>query len=631
MSDAHTHSGAHDPDASRASASPENLQAASSEEMSDRAKRAAGKAALKDLLKPVRGALMVGRILAVLSSVVMIAPYIALTRISSLLLEAHDAGTAVDAQALRAEVWFLIGAFVTYLGIYFFALTLTHFADLRLMMSLRERILDRIARAPLSWFSNSTSGAIRKSVQDDTQTLHTLVAHAPVETTAAIATPVVLLSYAFWIDWRLALLAILTYPIYIALQVRMLNDMGPKTATLDTKLSAVSSTGAEFAEGIAVVKNFGRTGKAHARFARAAQDFADFYWDWCGPLLRGSALSLAVISAPLLLFINLTGGALMMRAGWVGLPEVLTCTLISLVLPMGIEVLGMTAWSYQQAGNSALRLVRVLATEQIEPIDPAVESARRAHSRPVGDGAVRFENVSYAYICDGTRIQALEDVSLDLPAGSITALVGPSGSGKSTLATMLARFRDPDSGRILIDGVDLRDMSEAELYANVAFVLQEAHLLRMSIRDNIALAKPEASDEEVWNAARSAMIAADIEQLEHGLDTIVGEQTDLSGGQRQRIAIARALLADTPILVLDEATTATDPDCEAEIQRALNRLVAGRTVLVIAHHAESVRGVDQICVMADGKVDAVGAPLDISENPYWRHLAGAASEGTHHV
>ena len=200
---------------------------------------------------------------------------------------------------------------------------------------------------------------------------------------------------------------------------------------------------------------------------------------------------------------------------------------------------------------------------------------------------------------------ALDGVDLTLEPGTVTAVVGPSGSGKSTLATMVARFQDPDSGQVFIGGADVRRIPTGELYRHVSFVLQDPQLLQLSIRDNIRLARPEADDADVLRAAADAHIADEIAALPDGLDTVVGGGSDLSGGQRQRIAIARALLADAPILVLDEATASTDADCEAEIQAALNRLVEHRTVLVIGHKPESVQGADMVVRIDAGRIDGV--------------------------
>lgn len=310
----------------------------------------------------------------------------------------------------------------------------------------------------------------------------------------------------------------------------------------------------------------------------------------------------------------------MAKAGWVGVTDVLTCSLIALVLPRTIEVLGNMAWGYQQAGNAALRLQDVLSIEQISHPQVSV--------RIPDDMTVTFDDVSSSYLTPDGVIPALSHVNLTLRPGTVTALVRPSGSGKSTLATMLARFRDPDSGVVRIGGVDLKDVAQNDLYRLVSFVLQDPYMQRRSIRDVITLARPDATDDQVREAARAAHILDDIDALPKGFDTVLGDDTDFSGGQKQRLSIARAVLADAPILVLDEATAATDPDCEAEIQQALAALARGRTVLAIGHHAESVAGADVICVMENGGIAACGSSEELADQPYWARLsAGRAMEG----
>ncbi|MDO4606127.1 MAG: ABC transporter ATP-binding protein [Bowdeniella nasicola] len=570
-------------------------------------KRAASNAALRATLAPIRGHMLVGRLLTVVSCLIAVAPYVALTHLGELLLGEGP----IDAAAVKKTVVWLIIAFSTQVGIYLGALTFTHFADLKLRDILQARITERMSAAPLAWFSASATGRVRKAVQGDTVQVHQIVAHAPVEQTAAIVTPLVLIGYAFTIDWRLALLAFLTLPFYAASWIIMTRGMGEKTAEMDDKLAEISAKGVELTDGIHVVKNFGQTGKAHGRFIDACTEFARFYWDWCGPLIRTSAVAMVFIAVSTVMALNLGLGLLMAHAGWVSVPQVLTCSLIALIVPRTVEVLGNTTWAYQQAGHAALRLQEVLNTEQMTY--PATSTQPQGY-------AVAFEGVHFSYHDDGAAPAALTDMNLTLPVGSVTALIGPSGSGKSTLATMLARFRDPDQGRITIGGVDLREIREEELYRLVGFVLQQPYLQRRSIRDNVALARPEASLDELREAARRAQILEDIEALPRGWDTVVGEDTDLSGGQKQRLSIARAIVADAPILVLDEATTATDPDCEAQIQRALAELARGRTVLVIAHHAEAVRGADQICIMDAGRVVACAAPGELRDHPYWTAL-----------
>ena len=575
------------------------------------AKRKAGEAALRDLLRPVSWRLLVARILSGVSAALAIFPYIALVWLGGILVDAWNAGATPDAARVSTAVLVLVGTFTGRLALYFVALAITHFADIALGGILRGRIVDVIAAAPLAWFTSTTSGRIRKAIQDDTKTLHTLVAHAPVETTSAIVMPIALFAYAFVLDWRLGLLTVATFPVYLALQLFSYKDMGAKTAEMDTRLGKVSSTMVEFINGITVVKAFGRVGEAHRNYAEAAREFSDFYIAWVKPLLTGSALSMAVVAPAVLLVVNLGGGAAMVSAGWVSPVEVLSTTLIALVLPASIVTIGNSTWAYQLAGNAALHILEVLRTpELVEPDAPRQPAGRE----------VVFDHVTYRY--GGTL--AVDDVSLTLAQGTTTALIGPSGSGKSTLATLVARFDDPESGAVRIGGVDVRDIVSEELYRTVAFVLQDAQLVRMSIRDNIALARPDASDEEVRQAAQDAQIDAFIETLPAGYDTIVGDDTERSGGQQQRIAVARALLADTPILLLDEATAFTDPESEAEIQKALNRLVVGRTVLVIAHRPASVAGADRIVVLDRGRIVAEGTHDALAAEPHYAALWRAA-------
>ncbi|PZU30398.1 MAG: iron ABC transporter ATP-binding protein, partial [Actinomyces sp.] len=286
--------------------------------------------------------------------------------------------------------------------------------------------------------------------------------------------------------------------------------------------------------------------------------------------------------------------------------QVITCALIALVIPAAIEVLGTTAWAYQIAGAAALRIVDLLS---VLPL-PA-----QGTEEPSG-ADIDIRGVSFSY---GATV-ALDDVSLTIPEGTVTALVGASGSGKSTLATLVARFADPDRGSVRIGGIDVRDIAPEVLYRHVSFVLQDPQLLNISVRDNIALGVPGASDEAIWTAAAAARIDDYLRGLPHGLDAVIGEDAHPSGGEAQRIAIARALLVDAPILVLDEATAFTDPESEADIQTALTRLVQGKTVLVIAHRAASIAGVDQIAILDAGKVIAAGTPQQLADHPYMRRM-----------
>lgn len=586
----------------------EQTSAASDVQIDDpRAAHRAGQKAFKELTAPIRGSMTLAQLLGVLYGALAVAPYAILVQLGEVLLAAARSGVSPDRAEVISLLMWLIGAFGMRYGIFFVALSVTHFADVRFGHIVRMRMVKVLASAPLAWFTSTNSGAVRKAIQDDTHDVHTVIAHAPVESAAAVSAPLSLLIYSFIIDWRLGLLSIATLPIYALINAWMMRDMGEKTAQMDRYLTRVSATMVEFVSGISVVKAFGTVGRAHERFTRAAEDFASFYVAWCGPLLKGSALGQAAVSPSMILLISTAGGSALAAAGIVSPVQVITCALIALVIPAAIEVLGSTVWSYQIAGAAALRIVDLLSVSPL-PVE--------GNEEPSG-AEVEIDGVSFSY---GSTL-ALQDVSLTVPQGTVTALVGPSGSGKSTLATLVARFADPDQGSVRIGGVDVRAIAPDVLYRHVSFVLQDPQLLDISVRENIALGRPDAKEEAIWAAATAARIDDYVRSLPRGLDSVIGEDAHPSGGQAQRIAIARALLVDAPILVLDEATAFTDPEAEAEIQSALTRLVQGKTVLVIAHRSASIIGVDQIAILEAGRLIARGTPEELADHPYMCELS----------
>ena len=586
----------------------EQTSAASDVQIDDpRAAHRAGQKAFKELTAPIRGSMALAQLLGVCYGALAVAPYAILVQLGEVLLAAARSGVSPDRGEVISLLMWLIGAFGARYGIYFLALSVTHFADVRFGHIVRMRMVKVLASAPLAWFTSTNSGAVRKAIQDDTHDVHTVIAHAPVESAAAVSAPLSLLIYSFIIDWRLGLLSIATLPIYALINAWMMRDMGEKTAQMDRYLTRVSATMVEFVSGISVVKAFGTVGRAHERFTRAAEDFASFYVAWCGPLLKGSALGQAAVSPSMILLISTAGGSALAAAGIVSPVQVITCALIALVIPAAIEVLGSTVWSYQIAGAAALRIVDLLSVSPL-PVE--------GNEEPSG-AEVEIDGVSFSY---GSTL-ALQDVSLTVPQGTVTALVGPSGSGKSTLATLVARFADPDQGSVRIGGVDVRAIAPDVLYRHVSFVLQDPQLLDISVRENIALGRPDAKEEAIWAAATAARIDDYVRSLPRGLDSVIGEDAHPSGGQAQRIAIARALLVDAPILVLDEATAFTDPEAEAEIQSALTRLVQGKTVLVIAHRSASIIGVDQIAILEAGRLIARGTPEELADHPYMCELS----------
>ncbi|WP_422771456.1 ABC transporter ATP-binding protein [Plantactinospora sp. WMMC1484] len=551
--------------------------------------------ALSDLLAPARASLAIGVALQALGAIATIAPYVAIAELGKSFLGTGE----VD----RARVWWIAIAVVialfarTVLG--GAALSVTHFADARLQGIIRTRIVERLGRVPLGWFTQNSSGLVRKATQNDINDIHYLVAHGAVETTAAVTVPLVGLAYLFTLDWRLALVGIATLPIYLVAYAVMARGMAAKMVEMNAGIARISATIVEFVSGISVVKTFGQAGRAHAAYRKAAMRFAEAYAAWVRPMLRTDALATIPISAPFVLLVNLVVGAWFVARGRVTVVDLVTAALVAMTLPAAIMTVSFSMQARREAAAAAKRITDLLATPVLpEPAQPrSPESAE-----------VRIEDVGFSY--DG-RHRVLHDIDLTLPVGTVTALVGPSGSGKSTLATLVARFHDVADGRISIGGVDLRDIATEELYRWVGFVLQDVQLLRATVADNIRLARPDATLEQVRRAARLAQIDDRLLALPRGYDSVVGVDAQLSGGEAQRVSIARAVLADPPILILDEATAFADPESEARIQTALAHLVGGRTLLVIAHRLASITSADQIVVLDRGRVAEVGTHTEL--------------------
>lgn len=573
----------------------------------DRKKDQEGQAAIKRLSKPIKVRILLAQIFTILSALLSFVPYLALVWLGDIFLSAQATGEQINAVQVHKVVNLLVMAFLSKLFFHALSLIITHFADMKLRFIIRQRIVERLSHVPLAWFSQTDSGKIRNAVQDDTKTVHTVVAHAPVDMLNGVLAPLVLLVFMFVINWRLALIGIVTIPLYFLLQGISMKDMGPKTAEMNRHLGEVSSTMIELVAGIKVVKAFSKTGKAHQNYANAAEAFSKSYWDWCAPLIGLCSIAGELISAPLLLFVNFTGGALIMGAGLASLPQVLACTLIAIVLPVAISSVANITWSYQMAGSAAIRLCDIMDT----PVIPETKSPQKPNGL-----VLQVKDVTYSY----GDTQALKGVNLTLNPNTITALIGPSGSGKSTLATLIARFDDPQNGSISLGGVDLRNISSQTLYDKIAFVLQDPMLINASIQRNISLARQDATIDEIRKAAKIAQIDDLIMSLPKGYDSVLGTDCSLSGGESQRVSIARAVLADAPILIMDEATAFADPDSELEIQKALNALIKDRTVLVIAHRLNAILGADQIAVMEQGEIVAIGTHHELLDNVHYQAL-----------
>ncbi|WP_330230558.1 ABC transporter ATP-binding protein/permease [Nocardia sp. NBC_00508] len=548
------------------------------------------------LLRPYLGSFAAVAILQVIGAVAGLAPLLAVVELGRTLLSPGP----IDHGHVRIVV--LAGAAGLFVRLLFTAASsgIGHLLDGQVQLSFRRQLAARLGRVPIGWFSRRRTGELAQLVGDDVSAVHPFIAHSPGELVSAFVVPLVSLTYLFTVDWRLTLITLIPVVLAVALVPLMMTPprLGEQEE-FDAAMGRVASSVVEFVQGIAVVKAFGGSGRAHRAFRTAVDDFVGTFFRWVrglAPIAAGMQLAL---SPPFVLLVVLVGGAVLITNGSLARADLLPFLLLGLGLTAPVAALGHGFDEMQAARRAFGRIRDVLAVPSLpEPAHPLAPQGHR----------VELRGVRFGY--DAGR-EVLRGIDLVLEPGTVTALVGPSGSGKSTLVQLLPRFFDPTQGSVAVGGVDLRELGSRELYRMVSFVFQDVRLLRASVADNIALAVPHADLDDVVRAARLANIHDRILELPRGYDSVIGADTGLSGGEAQRISLARALLADTPVLVLDEATAFADPQTEQAVRQALSALSGDRTILVIAHRLETVADADTVVVLEDGTIVERGRPAEL--------------------
>jgi len=551
---------------------------------SSQKKEKSGVARLLEMAQEQRPLLIVAVIFSVISTLLQFSPFVAVYVIVAELLENVATPAQMDYDLIRRwgiyALLFLVGALVSlYIGN-----MCSHIAAFRILYNLRVRLSQHLARLPLGFFNRQSTGAIKKNLELSVEKIENFIAHQIPDLVGAIVLPVLMLGVMFWLNWRLALAG--SIPIVIAYFFQgwvYLSEKGKREmkAYLDAQ-ERMNAEAVEYVRGMPAVKVFG------LRITRQYKvPYSTFF----------------VILTSLLAF--MVPVAILLVSGQPSNQALALTVMVFLVMAPGLSVpvlkLLYLGGNLRQITEGTNRIDEIFAQEPVP--EPAAPKSPRGYD-------VTFENVSFSYDDKdaATRTEALTDVSLTAHEGQITALVGPSGSGKSTIANLIPRFWDVSAGSLKIGGVDVREMGTEQLMNTVSFVFQDVHLFYDTIEENIRMGNREASQEEVIAAAKAACCHEFIIQLPEGYQTRIGEGgTYLSGGEAQRVAVARAVLKNAPILVLDEATAFADPENEVKIQQGLISLIQGKTVIVIAHRLSTIREADSILVVDNGHIVETGS------------------------
>ena len=541
---------------------------------------------LLSFASPCRGKMAASVALAILSVAGGFVPYLGVYQIIRLFLERQASWEGI-------LFWCgvcLAGYAVKVVG-YALSTMLAHVSAYTILEGLRLRAADRLMGAPLGEVESRPIGAMKSTIVDRIEDIEPPLAHMIPELSSNILLPLVVVIVMFLIDWRMGLALLVTIPVALIPMAFGMRSYNKNYAAYMEANAHVNSVIVEYVEGIQVVKAFSQGERSYQKFARAVSSFKDFTMNWYRCTWASMNLCLSIL--PTTLLGTLPVGVYLYQAGVLDPAQVTLC----LMMALGIASPLMSATAF----INSMKSMQFAVKDTRELLDlPQVSQAEQ--DVPMDGRAIQLRDVSFSYGGQDGR-EVLHHLDLTIPQGKFTALVGPSGGGKSTIARLAARFWDVTSGSITLGGHDIRELPLKQLSREISFVTQDNFLFDCSLKENIRLGRPGASDEEVFAAAKAAQCEEFVSRLEHGWDTAAGDAgKQLSGGERQRIAIARAILKDAPVVILDEATAFTDPENEDKIQRSIMALSKGKTLLVIAHRLSTIQNADQIVVLEEGEI-----------------------------
>lgn len=553
---------------------------------------------------------MLSRILSVISTWIALVPFYYIWRIMK---EVLDVAPAYDqAKGITSLGWSAVGFALLSMIIYIVALMCSHIAAFRIQANMRSAMMHKIVNLPLGFMDQDGSGKIRKIVQESSETTETYLAHQLPDRAGAIATPIGLLVLLVVFDWRLGLLSLVPVVTAFLIMSSMTGkNMEIKMKEYQNSLEEMSSEAVEYIRGIPVVKTFGQSVFSFKRFRKAI----DNYEKWVISYTKDMRLPMVGYTTTInAVFAILIAAAFWLSKGTDDKTFLLNLLFYIIITPIITVTLNKIMYSSENKMLVEDALKRVDGILEREPLEQAKEL------KTPKDASIVFENVSFRYK-DGIT-DALHGVNLKIEPGEHVAFVGPSGGGKTTLASLIARFFDVTEGKLVVGGVNVKEIADEKLMETVSFVFQDSKLLKMSIYDNIRMGKKDATKEQVLHALKEAQCMDIIEKMPQGIDTMIGTRgTYVSGGEAQRLSIARAMLKDAPILILDEATAFADPDNEVKVQEAFSRLSKGKTVIMVAHRLSSVTNADRICVLKDGEIVETGNHESLTkQNGIYAHM-----------
>ena len=471
--------------------------------------------------------------------------------------------------------------------------TISHTATFSVLSDIRKMCCDKLARVPLGYVKDTSSGTFKNIIVERIDSIETTLAHIVPEFTSNLLAPIIILVYFFSKDWRLALWSLVPVVIGFMSYFGMMIDFQPNFEKTVKATKELNDAAVEYIDGIEVIKAFGKTESSYAKFTKAAKEYANSFISWMKKCSIYHGLMMVI--TPYTLLTVLPFGAHYVTKGSLSLSDFIICIILSLGIVGPLITLGSYTDDLGKIGVIVGEVADIL--EQPELSRPEVSDGKPE------DNSVSLENVRFAY----HEKEILHGINMEMKSGSVNAIVGPSGSGKSTIAKLIASFWDVKSGSVNIGGVDVKKLSFEDFGGKIAYVSQDNYLFNETVMENIRHGKPSASDEDVIEVTKKSGCYDFIMQLENGFDTLVGGAGGhLSGGERQRISIARAMLKDAPIVILDEATAYTDPENEAILQNSIARLVEGKTLIVIAHRLSTVKDSDRIFVVNDGNIEDYG-------------------------